>query len=132
VDQVDPPDAVADQEQGVADDRAAQRDRQHDQCGRGLVPEQGGEDGAQFHGGVLGGAVGRTCVSDGGESRRLWHVGVVGGVGGVAPTYWLLSWMAGVTCIACHAGMMPASRLAPTASTKVVSSISGSRCASSA
>src|SRR3546814_8840269 len=53
-DQVDPLDAVADQEQGVADDRAAQCDLQHDQRGGGLVPEQGGEDGAQFHDGVLG------------------------------------------------------------------------------
>src|SRR3546814_16445038 len=42
--QVDPLDAVADQEQGVADDRAAQRDFQHDQRGGGLVPEQGGQE----------------------------------------------------------------------------------------
>src|SRR3546814_5236296 len=72
-DQVDPLDAVADQEQGVADDRAAQCDLQHDQRGGGLVPEQGGEDGAQFHDGVLGSrrsALGRDAFRSGSRSEE--------------------------------------------------------------
>ena len=40
--------------------------------------------------------------------------------------------IAGVTCMACQAGTIPASRLATMASAKVASSIHGSRCASSA
>ena len=49
-DEVDSLDAVADQEHRVADDRAAQRDLEHDQGRRGLVAQQGGQNGAQFHG----------------------------------------------------------------------------------
>src|SRR5690606_23155159 len=45
------------------------------------------------------------------------------------PLHWLLSWIAGVTCIPCQAGITPARRLAPTARMKVPSNISGSRCA---
>ena len=40
----------------------------------------------------------------GGEDGTDVHVGILG--------YWLLSWMAGVTCMARHAGSKPASRLA--------------------
>src|SRR5690606_5414672 len=41
--------APADQEHGVADDRAAQRDLEHDQRRCGLVSAQGRKDGTQFH-----------------------------------------------------------------------------------
>ena len=44
-------DPVADHEYGVADDRAAQRDLQHDQCRGGLVAAQGGQDREDVHGG---------------------------------------------------------------------------------
>ncbi len=41
--------ALADQEQRVADDRAGQRDLQHDECGGGLVPAQRAQDGSDIH-----------------------------------------------------------------------------------
>src|SRR5690606_4462367 len=100
-------DAVADHEQRVADDGAGQRDLDDDQRGGGPVPQQGGKDGADVHVGLRWGA---------GRPAR----------------YWLLSWMAGVTCMARQAGSSPASTLATTARTKVSSSMPRSRWASSA
>src|SRR3546814_3476364 len=102
------------------------RSLQHDQRSGGLVPEQGGQDGAQFHGGVLGScrsALGRDAFRVGSKQGRRAQVRS-------CRAYCDLSWMAGVTCIACQAGITPASRLAPTARTKVVNNITGSRCAS--
>ena len=113
-----------DQEQGVADDRAAQRDLDDDQRGGGLVPAQRGEDGADVHECAPGscrsgrGARERELPRVQRPERRLDH--------------WDLSWMAGVTWQARQAGSRPASTLARIARPKVVSSITGSRCASSA
>ena len=42
-------DALRHDEQRIADDGAAQRDLQHDQCGSCFVPRQRGEDGTDFH-----------------------------------------------------------------------------------
>src|SRR5690606_38552686 len=94
--------APADHEQRVADDRAAQRDLEHDQRGRGLVPAQRGQDGTRSH---WKSPKGRYCD---------------------------LSCIAGASWQACHAGTRPASTLAKIASTKVVVSISGSRWTRSA
>src|SRR3546814_8962929 len=86
-----------------------------DVCSSDLVPEQGGQDGAQFHGGVLGScrsALGRDAFRVGSKQGRRAPVRSY-------RAYCDLSCMAGVTCIACQAGITPASRLAPTARAKV-------------
>src|SRR3546814_5031197 len=79
---------------------------------------EGGQDGANVHGGVLGScrsALGRDAFRVGSKQEHRAPVRPYRG-------YCDLSWMAGVTCIACHAGITTASRLAPTASTTVVRS----------
>ena len=62
------PGAVADHEDRVADDRAAQCDLQHDQRRGGLVPHQDREDGTDFHGScspywLLSCSAGGTCIA---------------------------------------------------------------------
>ncbi len=112
---------IADEEQRVADDGAAERDLDHDQRRGSLVPAQGGEDGADFHGGLPG------KVHWSGRRREAPRP-----AGSAENGYWDLSCRAGATWQARQAGNKPASRLAISARAKVVASIAGSRCANSA